>query len=196
MRSLILLSLMAVCAYAFSSKPPVVIPPVVVPVPVGGSVNEYKAHIYPVKGWDAEYSAVVKILQAKMPIDSPCTNVETFLKAVVSAESGFDRTNVFMEPAPLNQKSIGLFQLSLTDKANYKCDFSNENEIKNPIKNIECAYLIFAKLKKSYPSENIWQYGGRYWSVLRWDKFSKWSGKRQSGVKEVLSYTKKNGCNL
>lgn len=167
-----------------------------VPKPKVKTIADYSAETYPVKGWDARYSEVIAMLQKQTPIESPCQSVETFLKAIINAESSFNNASRYMEPAPLSQLSIGLFQLSLTDNKNHGCTFLSEKDIENPIKNIDCAFKIFVDLKKRLPTQNLWERGGAYWSVLRDAKWPKWKNKNQSGFIRFKKYAEANGCPL
>lgn len=198
MKNSLVIAPLLLILYGFSSKPPISnrpvpeIPPIIVN---NKTVEDFKKQVYPVKGWDSEYDKVLDILLKKMPLKTPC-ETKLFLKAIISAESGFDNSVVFREPAPLNQNSIGFFQLSMTDKRGYGCDFTDEKSIQNPIRNLECGVMVLYKLQTINHTENIWQFGGRYFSTLRWNKYSKWSGKRQNGVNDVLTYLKGSGCAL
>jgi hypothetical protein len=63
------------------------------------------------------------------------------ISAIAREESSFDPGCVYEEPPPLSQKSIGLMQLSLTDRT-YGCDFPTEESIKEPRRNLLCAIKI------------------------------------------------------
>lgn len=93
------------------------------------------------------------------------------ISAVAKEESNFDPNCVFEEPAPLNQKSIGLMQLSTTDTA-YGCDFPDEDAVKDPNRNLSCAVRILDRLVNrdrriggddDHPKKG----GAAYWSTLR-----------------------------
>jgi hypothetical protein len=89
---------------------------------------------------------------------------------------------VFREPAPLNINSVGLLQLSLSDVKNYKAEhlgITSEEDLKDPIKNLQLGLLIMSKLHQKHPTLNVYQVGGKYWSALRWNIY--WPGKRQDG---------------
>jgi hypothetical protein len=177
---------------AFTGKKPA--PIEVVPTPIK-QVVDYAKETYPVKGWDSRYSEVIKLLEKEFPITVPC-GTEPFLKAVINAESSFNNASYYKEPAPLNVYSIGLFQLSFHDAANYgiKDFLKAEKDLENPVKNIYLAMLIMNRLQTKYPAENSWESLGRYWSTLRDDKYPKWKGKNQSGVKRVKKYLSECGC--
>ena len=98
----------------------------------------------------------------------PCDPV-TFIKAIVKAESDYNPNSVYKEPAPLNNLSIGLMQLSLTDQKNWKldCGWKTEEDLKNGASNISCGIKLLSKLCAKYPKEDILTCGGKYWSTLR-----------------------------
>jgi Transglycosylase SLT domain len=93
------------------------------------------------------------------------------ISAVARMESNFDPDCVYEEPPPLNQKSIGLMQLSLTDTA-YGCEFPDEESIKDPKRNLSCAVRILERLvvrdgRIGGDSANRTNGGAAYWSTLR-----------------------------
>jgi hypothetical protein len=94
--------------------------------------------------------------------------------AMAKFESGWNPTNVFNEPPPLTEKSIGLLQLSLGDQNNYTLNphIQSENELKKPLLNLEWGVTIFAHwLAKdgivASGAGNNSRGAARYWSVLR-----------------------------
>lgn len=94
------------------------------------------------------------------------------LLAMVGPESGFRTTTSLWEKGKLQQFSIGLLQLSYTDRANYGCDFANEADIADPARNLSCGVRIMTKLVSENGaigarSGDRWLGGARYWSVLR-----------------------------
>jgi hypothetical protein len=101
---------------------------------------------------------------------------------MATAESGLDRTEVYDEPAP-TPDSVGLLQLSPSDAKNYAFPtaIKSQEDLKDPILNLQLGVWIMGCLAKKHPTENIYQCWGRYWSVLRWDKY--WPGKKQDGFK-------------
>lgn len=169
--------------------------PTPTPTALVKTIEDYAKESYPVKGYDPRYSEVIKLLSKNYPLTLPC-ETELFLKAIINAESNFNNASVYKEPPPLNINSIGFFQLSLSDAKIYGCKFKTEADIQNPILNIECAFKIFTKLSKKYPNESIWEYGGRYFSTLRWNVYPKWATKKQSGFNRIRSYLSKNGCEI
>lgn len=91
--------------------------------------------------------------------------------SIIDPESNFDPLCVFREPAPLNKNSVGLYQLSADDPeaARVQC---NEQCLKNPLRNIEIATQILARVVKSGQCVSCkpgrtWKGGGAYWSTLR-----------------------------
>jgi len=94
-----------------------------------------------------------------------------FVSAIAKEESNFDPDCVFQEPFPLNQKSIGLMQLSLSDTS-YSCEFLTDNDIKDPRKNLQCAVRIISKLVATagrIGGDTAHRTSGAaaYWSTLR-----------------------------
>ena len=94
------------------------------------------------------------------------------LLAMVEPESGFQTTTAYWEEGGLQQFSIGLLQLSYTDARSYACDFTNEADIVDPARNLDCGVRIMTSLVGKDRSigtrdEGRWLGGARYWSVLR-----------------------------
>ncbi len=94
------------------------------------------------------------------------------LLAMVGPESDFQTTTALWEGGELQQFSIGLLQLSYTDRRNYGCDFTNEADIADPARNLACGVRIMTRLVGQNSaigtrSEGRWLGGARYWSVLR-----------------------------
>lgn len=94
------------------------------------------------------------------------------LLAMVGPESGFRTTTSLWEEGGLQQFSIGLLQLSYTDRANYGCDFTDEADIADPARNLACGVRIMTRLVSENGaigtrSGKRWLGGARYWSVLR-----------------------------
>lgn len=119
----------------------------------------------------------------------PCDE-DVFWWAVMQAESGGNPLHIFNEPPPLNQESIGLFQLSTTDSS-YGCSSKREDYF-DPVKNTDCKNKIAAKLRSKYPHENWSQSLGRYWSTLRTPK--DWPNARTTPFKSFKYYAGKKGC--
>lgn len=93
------------------------------------------------------------------------------ISAIAREESNFDPNCEYQEPPPLNQKSLGLMQLSTTDTA-YGCDFPDEEAVKDPQKNLSCAVRIFARLvnrdgRIGGDADHRKEGAARYWSTLR-----------------------------
>lgn len=94
------------------------------------------------------------------------------LLAMVGPESGFRTTASLWEEGGLQQFSIGLLQLSYTDRQSHGCDFGNEADIADPARNLSCGVRIMTGLVGENGaigarSGNRWLGGARYWSVLR-----------------------------
>jgi hypothetical protein len=96
------------------------------------------------------------------------------LIAMAKFESGWDSKNVFREPPPLGVNSIGLLQLSKQDENGYavRPPIAAENELKDPILNLEWGVTIFATLLArdrvvASGAGNASRGGADYWSVLR-----------------------------
>ena len=93
----------------------------------------------------------------------------TLMASISFPESGYDTETVFMEPAPLNKNSVGLFQLSYDDKRHGGgCDFSGSSRdeylLKDPLRNIRCAATIMQNQIER--SGTLWPRKAYYWSVL------------------------------
>jgi hypothetical protein len=86
-------------------------------------------------------------------------------------ESGWKPTTVFKEPAPLNNESIGLLQLSVSDAKNYPfcAPIGSRAAIMDPLKNLDCGVRIMAKwvAKDGHITAPDNSGVGRYWSVVR-----------------------------
>jgi hypothetical protein len=121
----------------------------------------------------------------------PCDE-SVFWWAVMQAESGGNPLHIYNEPPPLNQESIGLFQLSTTDSS-YGCSKVRADYF-DPKKNTACKDLIVKGLRAKYPSENWSQALGRYWSTLRSPK--EWPNARTEPFKNFKYYAEKKGCEI
>lgn len=91
------------------------------------------------------------------------------ISAVAKRESNFNPSTIYAEPPPLNQNSIGLLQLSLTDNQAYHCTFADEAAIQDPQQNLECGVRIMAR---RIAGGEIGGGGNRrglaaYWATLR-----------------------------
>jgi hypothetical protein len=149
-----------------------------------------------VEGERLDPARVLALLEPAIPASSPLTSVvpvdfatfcpnyggldaegrATFwrglLLAMVGPESNFHTTTSLWEGGDLQQFSIGLLQLSYTDRRNYGCDFANEADIADPARNLACGVRIMTRLVTQNTaigthSEGRWLGGARYWSVLR-----------------------------
>lgn len=96
------------------------------------------------------------------------------LVAMSTFESSWDPTNVFAEPPPLGVNSIGLLQLSLKDQNGYAVAprIDDENDLKDPILNLEWGVKIFATLVArdnvvASSQGNTHTGAAAYWSVVR-----------------------------
>lgn len=96
----------------------------------------------------------------------PCGD-SVFWWSVMMAESGGNPRSVYHEPPPLNEDSIGLYQLSVSDSKRYPGCPTTKNELYDPVLNTKCKDLIAAKLRKLYPHDNWSASLGKYWSTLR-----------------------------
>lgn len=92
------------------------------------------------------------------------------LTAIARPESDYRTTASLWEGGGLDQFSIGLLQLSYTDRAR-GCDFTNEADIADPARNLDCGARIMTKLVESDGviggGEAGNRGGARYWSTLR-----------------------------
>jgi hypothetical protein len=89
-------------------------------------------------------------------------------------ESGWKPTTVFKEPAPLNNESVGLLQLSTSDARNYasipRCKaIATKAGLMDPLKNLDCGIRIMAHWIAKDGAITTPQNRGAsiYWSVLR-----------------------------
>ena len=96
------------------------------------------------------------------------------LIAVAKFESDWNPHDIFHEPPPLNNDSIGLFQLSYSDEVPYKLEHLDPGakSLEDPLVNLRCGVKIFATLvakDRTVASSNSHEHRGaaRYWSVLR-----------------------------
>jgi len=93
------------------------------------------------------------------------------ISAIAKEESNFDPNCEYDEPPPLNQKSLGLMQLSYTDRS-YGCDFPDEQSVKDPRRNLTCAVRIMNRLilrDQRIGGDGAHRTAGAaaYWSTLR-----------------------------
>jgi hypothetical protein len=122
----------------------------------------------------------------------PCGK-DTFFYALMMQESSGNPRAVYMES--FGVESLGLFQVSLQDKGpRYKCNFTDRESVFDPIKNRDCAEKILAKLRIEYPNDNIWQYGGRYFSTLRHPTY--WPKARTQPYLNFKKFAESRGCKL
>jgi hypothetical protein len=139
-----------------------------------------------------EYEQIILETLKLFPVKQlPCSPIVTF-KGIVNAESSFKKSSRYLES--FGVYSIGLMQLSVSDEKRYFCGFKTEADVINPIRNLYCGVKVFHTLENKYPKESFYEYGGRYFSTLRWDRYPVWKGKTQSGWNRVRDYWKKNGC--
>ncbi len=96
------------------------------------------------------------------------------LIAMSKFESDWDPHNIFHEPPPLNNDSIGLLQLSYSDEVPCKLEplDPGAKSLEDPLVNLRCGVKIFATLvakDRTVASSNGNEHRGaaRYWSVLR-----------------------------
>ena len=107
-------------------------------------------------------------------------------------ESSFNPKTYYMEPPPLGYSSIGLFQLSYEDQANYPdCQLiRKEKNLEDGVTNIKCAVIILSKLvsrdNRVAGYVGGWKGGARYWSVLRSDN----KGKPRPAYSGIVAYMK------
>jgi hypothetical protein len=90
-------------------------------------------------------------------------------------ESDWDPSCVFHEPAPLNEDSVGLLQLSYSDQAVYKFAppiVEANGSLLDPLTNLRCGVEIMATLvsKDKVVSQTVGttqEGAARYWSTMR-----------------------------
>jgi hypothetical protein len=91
--------------------------------------------------------------------------------AVTYFESGYNPHEIYNEPPPLNNQSVGLLQLSYSDGPNYKlCTISKAaKDLEDPLKNLDCGVKIMAHWVAKDGALSTPQNKGaaRYWSTLR-----------------------------
>lgn len=179
---------------------PVIEKPVDPPAPVGRSIDELlklDTKLFPeTPYWDKEYDEIALATLKEFPVKKlPCDPLVT-LVGIAKAESGLKKNSTYMEPAPLNYSSDGLFQLSIQDESWAKCGFKTKADVRHPLRNIYCAIKIMSSYEKKWPERNFYEAQGAYWSVLRWNKFPKWAGKKQDGWLRVKKYWESQGCKL
>lgn len=119
----------------------------------------------------------------------PCKSESDFFYALMQAESGGNSHSIFNEPPPLNQESLGLFQLSTTDSSR-GCSSKREDYF-DPVKNTQCKDLIVKDLRARY-SGNWSQVLGRYWSTLRHPTY--WPNARTEPYLNFKRYAAMRGC--
>ena len=89
------------------------------------------------------------------------------LSCIAEFESSFKPNETFRESN--GEISAGLLQLSFGNAGPYSCDFSTEQDVLDPAKNLSCGVLIMQKL---VVEDNVISGGNnkgasRYWSTLR-----------------------------
>ena len=81
--------------------------------------------------------------------------------------SSFNPDDKFTEAT--GEISAGLLQLSIGDRRNYSCDFTTEQDVLDPAKNLSCGVRIMQKLvvQDNVISGGADKGASRYWSTLR-----------------------------
>jgi hypothetical protein len=123
------------------------------------------------------------------PAFYPC-EYETFMWAVMMAESGGNPRAVYMES--WGEESLGLYQLSVSDSKRYADCPSSRDALFDPILNTKCKDSVIKKLRYLHPDENWSQVGGRYWSVLRHPTY--WPKARTLPYLNFKKYAASKGC--
>jgi len=147
---------------------------------------------YPLKGWHADYDAILVAAAEKFPVTVPCDDVALFFKSIGYKETtGFNRNSSYMEPPPLGYTSDGLLQLSIEDEAGYKCGFTTRESVRHPIRNLYCGVKILNKIQNlsKFKGKSIYYQAGQYWSVMR--DFGNWP-KANGRLAEVKKYFNAN----
>lgn len=105
-------------------------------------------------------------------------NLVHLLAAIVSHESGFKPETQYKESFKgsdgKNVISRGLFQISKssTQQARYGCKWTSQEELHDPLKNIDCGVRVITALAKengqmANHSGTNWKGSSRYFSVMR-----------------------------
>jgi len=164
--------------------------PARVPAPVPAPVVKKDFKSWPNQAWatHAENEVMAQGLDKLNPSDAKefCPNGMStrnwvhLMGAMVNYESGFKPTTVYQENFTGRDGkfilSIGLFQVSLSSSnGGYGCGFKDNEDIKNPEKNISCGVKILKKLisqngRIAGKVNGSWQGGARYFAVLRTPK--------------------------
>jgi len=95
--------------------------------------------------------------------------------ALAKYESGWDPHNIFHEPPPLTEDSVGLLQLSYSDANNYVFPdhlSPAQKSLEDPVINIRCGLVILAHWLAhdhvvAKGSGGTSKGAARYWSVIR-----------------------------
>lgn len=114
--------------------------------------------------------------------------IATLAVGIALYESGYDAGSVYQEPAPLNEASIGLFQLSYSDGFTWCKLTESDSSLKDPLNNIDCAvgemaklisrdHVVAAGVSGSIDSR---QGLGRYWSTM-------WQNKHLPAIKASVA---------
>jgi hypothetical protein len=141
------------------------------------------------KAWSASLVSSVTNLMAKLEQGNPNTFLAGYsnlspalqikfwaelLVAVAKFESSWNPHDIYHEPHPLNEDSVGLLQLSYQDQANYSLEPLNQGakSLEDPLVNLRCGVKIFATLvgrDRTVASSANGKYRGAaaYWSTLR-----------------------------
>jgi hypothetical protein len=188
MKALILLLLTA-CASQYQIPK---LPPVETAPQVQEPVQNTTFDSWPNQTWafHAEREVIAQGLDTLKVADASefCPNGMTtknwvhFLAAMIKHESDFDPRLVWREEFRDRfgnyVLSIGLFQVSIeSSNGGYQCGFFDNEDIKNPEKNITCGVKILKKLigqngRIAGKVNGAWQGGARYFAVLREPKLS------------------------
>lgn len=146
--------------------------------------------------WDSALLKATKALDWS-GVEMPCKKVPAYqcaaqtLSIAAKYESGFDPSVKYAESGDLaGVTSRGLLQISIVSSRSYNCGFANEQEIHQPIKNLECGVKILHRWSKEYGvmlNGDKYSGLGRYWAVGR-----KYKGSElRKSFKEITKYMEK-----
>ncbi|WP_155847407.1 transglycosylase SLT domain-containing protein [Asticcacaulis sp. AC402] len=99
--------------------------------------------------------------------------IATLAVAIAKFESNYNPRKIYLEPAPLNVNSVGLFQLSYEDGFTWCVLNRASKSLEDPVNNIRCAIPKMARLVAKDKVVTAGSTGAnaqglaRYWSTVR-----------------------------
>ncbi len=179
LRTIIVSLFLAITACKTTPKPePVIVPD---PVVIENTALQWETNHPERKAWSARVYALVDELKPKLEKASDLARFcgtsafdrvlwAQIIDALAYSESRYNPDVIFHEPAPLNQDSVGLLQLSYENTFYKFCNLDRATKtLQDPINNLDCGVRILAHWvdRDGAISTPDNKGAARYWSTLR-----------------------------